>query len=196
MSAPASAAGRLAIDPARAALLVIDIQDKLAAVMPAEARARAERNVAILTEAARRFHLPVVASEQYPRGLGSTTPAVAEALAALGDQVIRLEKLEFSICDAPAFTPVWNQLRREQWIVAGMETHICVYQSVRALVDRGATVHVPVDAVCSRTPTNHQVGLDLIERTGAIPTSTEVVVFDLLRRAGTDDFKALSKLIK
>ncbi len=196
MSAPASAAGRLAIDPARAALLVIDIQDKLAAVMPAEARARAERNVAILTEAARRFHLPVVASEQYPRGLGSTTPAVAEALAALGDQVIRLEKLEFSICDAPAFIPVWNQLRREQWIVAGMETHICVYQSVRALVDRGATVHVPVDAVCSRTPANHQVGMGLIERAGAIPTSTEVIVFDLLRRAGSDDFKALSRLIK
>jgi nicotinamidase-related amidase len=193
---PTGATVRLAIDPARAALLIIDIQERLAAAMPEAARVQAERNVAILTEAARRFHLPVVASEQYPLGLGPTTPAVAEALAALGDQVHRLEKLEFSVCDAPAFTPIWNQLRREQWIVAGMETHVCVYQSVRHLVDRGATVHVPVDAVVSRTPTNHQVGLGLIERTGAIPSSTEVIVFDLLRRAGSDDFKALSRLIK
>jgi nicotinamidase-related amidase len=186
----------LALEADRAALLIIDIQERLAAAMPDEARERAERNVAILAEAARRMDIPVVVSEQYPRGLGPTTRAVAEAVASLGDRVHRLEKLEFSVCDAPAFTPIWNQLRREQWIVAGMEAHVCVYQSVRHLCERGATVHVPSDAVTSRTEANHRIGLDLIQRAGAIPTSTEVVVFDLLRRAGTDDFKALSKLIK
>jgi nicotinamidase-related amidase len=193
LTAPAS---RLALDRGRAALLVIDIQERLAAAMPDEARARAERNVAVLLEAARRMEIPVVVSEQYPRGLGPTTPAIAEALAPLGDAVHRVEKVEFSVCDAPAFVPIWNQLRREQWIVAGMEAHVCVYQSVRELCQRGAVVHVPVDAITSRTEANHRVGVDLIERAGAIPTSTETVVFDLLGRAGTDDFKALAKLIK
>jgi len=194
VSGPAAAA--LALDPARAALLVVDIQERLAAAMPAEARARAERNVAVLVEAARRFALPVVVSEQYPRGLGPTTAAVAEALAPLGGQALRFEKIEFGVCDAAGFAPIWNQLRRDQWIVTGMEAHVCVYQSVRQLLDRGAAVHVPIDAVVSRTRSNRRVGLSLIERAGAVPTSTEVVVFDLLRRAGTDDFKALSKLIK
>jgi nicotinamidase-related amidase len=77
-----------------------------------------------------------------------------------------------------------------------METHVCVYQTARDLVSRGYQVHVPVDAVSSRTKSNWRVGLELIERAGAIPTSTEVCVFDLLQRAGGDDFKALSKLIK
>jgi nicotinamidase-related amidase len=190
----------LTLEPARAALLIVDIQERLAAAMPDEARHRAEKNVAILAEAARRFELPVVISEQYPRGLGPTTAAVAEAVAALGPRAHRFEKVEFSACAAPAFAPVWTELGqdqgRDQWIVTGMETHVCVYQTVRELCARGAAVHVVGDAVASRTTSNWHVGLELVSRAGAVVTSTEVVVFDLLGRAGSDDFKALSRLIR
>jgi nicotinamidase-related amidase len=184
------------IDPARAALLVVDIQERLAAAMPQEIRERAERNTALLLEAARRFELPVIVTEQYPKGLGRTTPAVEVALQALGDRPVRLDKLEFSACAAEGFSAAWDRVRRDQWIVVGMEAHVCVYQTVRSLLGRGATVHVPADAVVSRQKQSWRVGLRLMERGGALVSTTELVVFDLLQRAGSDDFKALSKLIK
>jgi len=186
---------QLALSRRRAALVVIDVQERLAAAMPPETRERLERNVVVLIEAARRFGLPVVVSEQYPKGLGRTTPAVAAALDSLGE-VHRLEKLEFSVCDSDAFGPLYTRLGRDQWIVTGMEAHVCVWQSVRGLIGRGAAVHVVSDAVSSRTKASWRVGLDLAARAGAAITTTEVVVFDLLGKAGTDDFKALSKLIK
>jgi nicotinamidase-related amidase len=177
----------LAIDRDRAALLVVDVQERLLAAMSPEDAARIVKNVGILIEAARQLGVPIVASEQYPKGLGPTVPAVSDALSAAGAR--RFEKLEFSA--APGLVE-----ERDQWIVCGMETHVCVYQTVRALAARGRTVHVPADAVCSRTAENKAVGLALAEKAGAIVTSTETVVFDALRRAGTDEFKALSKLIK
>ncbi len=189
----------LRVDPARAALLVVDIQDRLAAAMPAEGRALLERNVLILIEAARRLGMPIVASEQYPKGLGPTVPALQEALAAAeqaGAVVRRFEKVEFAAPQAPAWDGIWEDLRRQQWIVTGMEAHVCVYQSIRELAGRGAVVHAPGDAVISRTPENKAVGLALIERAGGVVTSTETVVFDALQRAGTEDFRALSRLIK
>jgi nicotinamidase-related amidase len=186
--------GQLRIEPSRAALLVVDIQERLAAVMPAEARAAVEKNVGILVELARRLAIPVVVSEQYPKGLGRTTAAVEQALVDVGAR--RIEKLDFGCADAPPFRDVFAELRRDQWIVAGMEAHVCVYQTVRGLVAEGVTVHVPRDAVVSRTRENLDVGLDLIARAGGVVTSTEVVVFDALKRAGTDEFRALSKLIK
>lgn len=198
MTGPASPrpVADLALDRSRAALLIIDIQERLAAAMPDEALDRAERNVAILTEAAGRLELPVVKTQQYPRGLGPTTPAVTEACAKLGSLLHELDKVEFSACDAAAFDPVWNDLGRDQWIVTGMEAHVCVYQTARHLVGRGAAVHVPQDAVTSRHHDNWRIGLDLITRAGGIVTSTEVVVFDLLKQAGTDEFKALSRLVR
>ncbi|HTE51958.1 MAG TPA: isochorismatase family protein [Kofleriaceae bacterium] len=182
---------------ARAALLVVDVQEKLAAVMPAEAMAALVKNVGILCEAARRFAIPVVVSEQYPRGLGRTVAGLDEALSRLPAELLhRFEKVEFSACAAPGFAPVEARLDgRDQWIVTGMECHVCVYQSARALRAGGAAVHVVGDAVISRTAENRATGLGLIERTGALLTSTEVVVFDLLQKAGGDDFKALSRLI-
>ena len=184
----------LKVDPTQAALLVVDVQDRLAAVV--DGRERCQKNVLVLIELARRSRMPVVVSEQYPRGLGPTVAPVAEALAAPGLEVFRFEKVEFGCPEAPGFAPIWNELRREQWLVTGMEAHICVYQSARSLVERGARVQVVRDAVASRTPENLAVGLDLISRAGGVVTSTETVVFDVLGRAGTDDFKAMSRLIK
>jgi nicotinamidase-related amidase len=194
---PASKSADLALERHRAALLVIDVQERLAAAMPPEAMASLTRNVTILCEAARRFGLPVVVSQQYPRGLGATIAPIEEALGALPPAHLhRFDKLEFSACGAPAAAGLWDRLGRDQWITTGMEAHVCVYQTVRQLRESGKAVHVVRDAVVSRTPDNLATGLSLAERAGAVVTSTEVVVFDLLEKAGSDDFKALSKLVK
>lgn len=186
----------LRLDPAKAALLVVDVQERLWMAMAPEDRAMCLKNLTILVELARRLAMPVVLSEQYPKGLGPTVPEIAAAVAAEGIDLRRLEKVEFSCAAAPAFAPLWDELRREQWIVAGMESHVCVYQTVRDLADRGAAVHVPADAVISRTRENRAIGLELAARAGGIVTSTEVLVFDALKKAGSEDFKALSKMVR
>lgn len=184
------------IAPARAVLLIVDIQERLAAAMPRTVMEQVERYTTVLVELARRMALPVVVSRQYPKGLGPTVQAIEEALAGLNAQ--RIDKLEFSVTAAPAFAPVRRALgpRRNQWIVVGMETHVCVYQTVRDLVDASQQVFVPRDVVASRTQDNWKTGLALIERAGGVVTSAETVIFEALGQAGTEDFKALSKLLK
>jgi len=190
----------------RAALLVIDIQERLVPAMPDEVRARVIKNTEVLIAAAGRLGLPIVVSQQYPRGLGPTVPQIASALAAAEDthgaQVYRFDKVEFSAAASPAFQAlppaekIGALMTREQWILCGMETHVCVYQTARDLVGPACAVHVVADAVCSRTKANWRLGLELCRGSGAQVTSTEVVVFDLLERAGTDEFKEISRLIK
>jgi nicotinamidase-related amidase len=182
------------LDRTRAALLVVDVQERLAAAMAPGEIAACERNILLLCELARRLALPVVVSEQYPRGLGATLPALRAALDEAS--AVRIEKLTFSCTDEPAFLEIYQRLERDQWVVVGMEAHVCVYQTARGLCALGATVHVPSDAVVSRAPTNMHAGLHLAERAGAIITTSEVVVFDALGRAGTDEFRALSRLVK
>ena len=183
----------------RAALLVVDIQDRLVPAMPEGVAAHVIRNSCVLIETAARLGLPIACSQQYPKGLGPTVAPIEQALAAAvasGARVHRFDKLEFSAAAAPAFVELAPRLPQNQWLVCGMETHVCVYQTARDLTARGAEVHVVADAVCSRNKANWRIGLDLAAAVGATVTSTEVVVFDLLGRAGTDEFKALSKLIK
>jgi nicotinamidase-related amidase len=184
------------VSPHRAAVLIVDVQEKLAAAMPGDALERLVRNVGILADAARRFGVPVVVSEQYPKGLGRTLPAIEEALAPLGELVKRFEKVEFSVDGNATFQAIRRGLGRDQWLVAGMEAHVCVWQSVRDLRNHGDQVHVLADAVTSRSDENRRIGLGLAGQVDAIVSSTEVVVFDLLGKAGSDDFKALSKLIR
>jgi len=186
-----------ALSRRRAALLVVDIQDRLLAAMPEAALAEVMRNTQILITAAAQLGLPIVVSQQYPKGLGATAQPIEDALAA-APAVHRFDKLEFSAAAAPAFAALAAQgaLGRDQWIVCGMESHVCVYQTARDLVARGWDVHVCADAVCSRAAANRELGLGLMARAGAIATSTESTVFDLLGRAGSDEFRALSRVIK
>jgi nicotinamidase-related amidase len=211
----------------RAALFVVDIQERLVPAMQPDVIARVIKNSSILIEAAARLGLPIVVSQQYPKGLGSTVPEIEAALSnalATGIKVHRFDKMEFSAAAAPAFADLPDELRvptapeqtglaaqlahagktigamlrgnrRDQWIVCGMETHVCVYQTVRDLTPT-SRVFVVADAVCSRADANWKVGLDLAGAAGATVTSTEVVIFDLLHKAGSDEFKALSKLIR
>lgn len=191
-----SAPHPLRVDAVSAALLLVDFQERLAAAMPAEAVAACARNALVLIALARRLRVPVVVSEQHPKGLGATVPALLAALADPGLTLARVEKVDFSCAASPAFADIHRRLDRRQWILIGMETHVCVYQTARDLVAAGAQVHVPADAVLSRSAANVRIGLDLMARAGAVITSTETVVFDALRCAGTDDFRALSKLVR
>jgi nicotinamidase-related amidase len=163
--------------------------------MPEAALADVMRNAQILITAAAQLGLPIVVSQQYPKGLGGTARPIEDALAKVRG-VHRFDKLEFSAAAAPAFAALAPGLGRDQWLVCGMETHVCVYQTARDLVARGWAVHVCADAVSSRTPANREIGLRLMAGAGAVITSTEVCVFDLLGRAGSDEFRALSKVIK
>ena len=183
------------LDPSSLALLIIDVQDRLAAVMAPDAAAAVERNLITLAATAERFALPVIVSEQYPKGLGRTTAAVAGALESVRN-VCFFEKVEFAACTAPAWAEAVGPNPRSTWLVTGMETHVCVFQTVRALRAAGHEVIVLADAVASRAEGNWRNGLELCQRAGAVIANTETVVFDLLGRAGTDDFKALSRLIR
>lgn len=183
------------LDPSTLALLIVDVQERLIAAMPADAAAAVERNLVTLAATAERFGLPVVVSEQYPKGLGRTTPAVTAALESVRG-VCFFEKVEFAACAAPAWTEAVGPNPRPVWLVTGMETHVCVFQTVRALRRQGHEVIVLADAVASRSEGNWKNGLALCAGTGATIANTETVVFDLLGKAGTEDFRALSKLIR
>src|SRR5262249_22013712 len=159
--------------------------------MPPEALGHLIRNTRTAIEAARRLGLPIVVSQQYPKGLGPTIAPIEEALAQ--SDARRFDKLAFSACATDEFARIHAELGRDQWIIAGMETHVCVWQSVRDLRGKGDHVHVMADAVSSRTDGNWRIGLDLARAAGAVVTSTETVVFDLLGAASGEDFKALSK---
>jgi nicotinamidase-related amidase len=179
----------------RAALLVVDIQERLAPAMPEAILAQVLRNTSVMIETAKLLGLPVVVTQQYPKGLGGTLPVIEDALRDT-PSVHRFDKVEFSAAACSDVVALAPKLGRDQWIVTGMEAHVCVYQTARGLLDRGYQAHVVADASCSRSKANWRIGMGLCERAGALITSTEVCVFDLLGRAGTDDFKALSRLIK
>lgn len=182
------------IEAARSAIVVVDIQDKLASAMPPARIADVTRAGNVLLEAAAVLGARVIATEQYPAGLGHTIAPLAERLAALGAPVV--PKLDFSAWDEPAFRAAWEPLDVRAAVVFGVETHVCVLQTVRDLVARGVRVLVPIDGVASRRDDHRAAGLDLCRGAGAVLTTMESVVFDWLRRAGTDEFKRLSKLIR
>jgi nicotinamidase-related amidase len=166
----------------RAALVVVDVQE---AFRPYESFARVAEASAKLLSAARTLELPVIVTEQYPKGLGHTAPEVG-----LEDEHA-LEKTVFSAARAEDF-----DLRgRDQAIVCGIETHVCVSQTVHDLLERGVEVHVPADAVGSRHDVDYERGLERLQRAGAVVSTVEAALFELLERAGTPEFKAVQKLI-
>ena len=183
------------LEPSRSVLLVIDIQEKLAPAMRSEIAAAVIKQTLTLVAASARLGIPVVASEQYPQGLGATVPELAAALR--DAKATMFSKVEFSAVQAPAFADIYPTLgARDQWICAGMEAHICVWQTVRDLRARGLQTHVASDAVASRRKANWRTGLELARSAGAVVSGTETILFDWLGRAGTPEFKELSRLIR
>jgi nicotinamidase-related amidase len=180
--------------PERSLLLVVDVQERLAAAMQAPAMERLLANATLLLDAASRLGVPVVASEQYPKGLGPTVAPLAEKLRAAGAPV--LEKLAFGAADDPGVAQAIAAHAPRAVVVVGMETHVCVFQTVRELARRGLAVHVVGDAVISRREEHRLMGLGLCERAGAFVAPAETVVFDWLHHAGTEEFRALSKQMR
>jgi nicotinamidase-related amidase len=176
-------AGKL--DPERAALVVVDVQE---AFRIAPAFEGAAAGTATLVRGAEAVGIPTIVTEQYPKGLGKTVPEVAEHLPA---GVEPIEKVCFSAAEAEGF----DLGGRDQALVCGIETHVCVNQTVLDLLRSGAEVHVAEDAVASRFEENKRIGLHKMERAGAVLTSVETALFELLGRAGTDEFKRVQKLI-
>lgn len=176
------------LDPADTALLIVDWQERLYAAMPEPVRAGALRQAETLLWMARELGLPVLATEQYPRGLGPTLPqlAVPEAL----------EKLRFSAVQVEAVAAALQQAGRRQVLVTGMETHICVAQTVRDLAGLGLQPWVVADACLSRRKLDWRLGLEHMRGQGACVVSAEAALFELLGAAGTPLFKALSQRIR
>jgi nicotinamidase-related amidase len=166
----------------RTALVVVDVQEGFRSYATFEAVARACTK---LVQGARILEVPRIFSEQYPRGLGHTAPE----LALEGEPVV--EKTVFSAARADGF----DLAGRTQAIVCGIETHVCVSQTVHDLIGDGIEVHVPADAVGSRHQLDYERGLERLERAGAIVSSVEAVLFELLERAGTPEFKQVQGLI-
>jgi nicotinamidase-related amidase len=170
------------LDRDRATLIVVDVQEGF---RPYESFASVADACAKLVRASRILDLPRLVSEQYPKGLGHTAPEVGLE----GETPV--EKSVFSAVRADGF----DLAGRDQVIVCGIETHVCVSQTVHDLLDRGVEVHVPADAVGSRHGVDYERGLERLERAGAVVTTVEAALFELLGRAGTPEFKAVQKLI-
>jgi nicotinamidase-related amidase len=180
---------RFRLERDKAALLVVDVQERLLAAMSPEAQPKLIKRTVAAIQGARALGLPIIATEQYPKGLGPTVAAVREALG----EVKPVEKLEFGAA-LPAVMAALGG--RTQILITGMETHVCVFQTARDLADRQKVPYLCVDAVLSRTEEERKIGLDLCREVGAVVTSVEAALFDLLGRAGTPEFKLVSQAVK
>jgi nicotinamidase-related amidase len=177
---------------AHPALVVVDVQERLFNAMDAERRDDMVANVKILVSAARRLDVPVLVTEQYPRGLGRTLPE----LKALLDETPPLEKTAFSCARADGFADRLRATGADHVILTGIEAHVCVLLTALDLLAQGLRVSIVADAVCSRRPANLEIGLGQARQAGAVVTATETVVFQLLGGADADAFRELSKLLR
>jgi nicotinamidase-related amidase len=175
---------------ATAALVVVDIQERLLpAIFEQE---RVVQNALRLIQGAAALQVPVFATEQYRKGIGPTVPEVAAAIPGFAP----MEKLAFSACGAEGFVEALKARDREDIILCGIEAHVCVCQTCLDLVDHGFRVFVAADAISSRTAENHRLAIERMAAAGAVMVSTEMILFELLGRAGTDEFKQILPLVK
>ena len=178
------------VDRARSQLLIVDVQERL---LPAMAEAeQVLRACSLLMTAAARLDVPITVSEQYPKGLGPTVPALANLVAE--NRV--LAKVDFSCAADPAIRDRLDTEGRDQLVVAGIEAHVCVLMTAMELIDAGREVFVVADAVSSRRQSSADLALDRLRAAGVSVVTTEMVLFEWLRRAGTEEFKEISRLIK
>ena len=174
-------------------LVLVDTQTRLSAAMPDAARARVLNNSGVLLQAAALLNIPVLVTEQYPKGLGHTEPAVARHLPA---QAQHFEKTCFSCCGVPGFMDMLHEFSRRHIVLVGMETHVCVLQTALELNDAGNHVFVVEDAVCSRAEAHHHNALARLRQAGVIVSNTESVLFEWLRDASHAHFKQVSALMR
>jgi nicotinamidase-related amidase len=175
-------------------LLLIDIQARLFQSMLPPIQDQMIQKIGLLLALAQKIGLPIIITEQYPKGLGETIPELKKVL---DKYYAPITKLSFSCCREEG--PFWEKVRetkKNQIILTGMETHVCVLQTALDFLQEGYQIFIPRDAVCSRKKGDWQIGLDLMKEAGAIITTTETIIFQLLERAGTEEFKFMSPLLK
>lgn len=170
-------------------VLVVDIQDRLKPAM--YNGERVVKNTKIILESAKILNIPVLFTEQYPKGLGKTLPEII----GIQENPEVFEKNSFSGC-TDLLNDKLKELGKKKIIVVGMEAHVCVFQTCRDLLLNGYDVHVVKDAVASRERLNYRNALGNMREMGAVINNTETILFDLLKKAGTDEFKVISKMIK
>ena len=175
-----------------AVLVVVDVQDVLMKQMNQGVAENVIRNIRTLLTFAQKMAIPVLITEQYPKGLG---PTVSEIKTELGP-TLPIEKISFSCCGAETFNEKLDQTRRNQIILVGIETQVCVLQTADDLIRAGLGVHAVADAICSRRKLDWEIGLRWIEKKGAMISTTEIIAFQLLKEAGTEEFKTLSRWLK
>lgn len=177
-------------------LVIVDVQEKLAAAM--ERRAEVVAAAVRLIRLAELVGAPIVVTRQYPDGLGDTVAGIGEALASAAATVpvVTVDKLAFCACAEPAFAEAMRATGRSQAVVAGMESHICVTQTALELAGLGTEVHVVADACCSRRSCDHDVAMDRLRSAGVVVTTSESVMYETVAVAGTNEFKRLLSIVK
>jgi len=174
-------------------LLVVDVQDRLLGAMPQADRLRVLKASSALISAARLLGVPLLATEQYHKGLGLTDSSLRGDLASQGRIV---EKTSFSCCGAPGLMGHLDPDTRPQVIISGIEAHVCVLQTALELNARGFQVFVVEDATCSRNPAHHANAMQRLRQAGVIVTVMESVLFEWMRDASHPHFKVISQLVK
>ncbi|WP_235867538.1 hydrolase [Ureibacillus chungkukjangi] len=171
-------------------LVLIDIQGRLAEIVHDSEFVIS--NIAKVTEGVQILGCPVLWLEQYPKGLGPTVDKIAQAL----PNQKPIEKITFSAYDTPEFVEQLEATNRKKVLLAGIETHICVYQTAAHLIQNGYEVEVLADCISSRTAKSHEIGLQKMLQLGVKVTTVEMALFEMLQIAKGDQFKAISKLVK
>ncbi len=180
-----------------AVLVLVDMQERLSAAMDAR-----ERVLAASVRLTRTFALvgaPIIITRQYPQGLGPTEPELEAAVLAVAEEgatVVGVDKTAFCACAEQEFLDALNARDRSQVVLAGMETHICITQTALDLTSRGYSVQVVADACCSRDRSMHELALDRLRAAGVVVTTSESVMYEMVARAGTDEFKSLLGIVK
>lgn len=179
------------LDRAQTALIVIDVQEAYRGRTVEHERML--RGVQRLIEAAKLLHIPMLATEQYPKGLGHF---MAEVSGAFPADLEVIEKLSMSCCGAPRFAERLRALQRPQIVVCGIEAHACVNQTVHDLLQQDFRVHVPFDAISSRSEHDYRIGWEKMMRSGAVPTTVEMACLEWVRTAAAPEFKSVQQLLK
>lgn len=185
------------VDRDRAVLVVVDVQEKLAAVM--DRRDEVVANAVKLVRTAALLGMPVIVTRQYPKGLGGVVRELDESLraaAAAGASVWTVDKMSFCCSNEAAFMEALSAAGRDQPVICGMETHICVVQTALGLLEPDLRVHVVADACCSRVDAGHRVALERMRDAGCQVTVAESVIYEAVGVAGTDEFKAVLGIVK
>jgi len=186
-------ANALLCDREKSALVVVDVQPRLTAVMPVKVLARLQRNIRILIRTSTILEIPVLATEQYPAGLGSMEADIANILPA-GSGCYK--KTSFSCTGAADFVSGLEDTGRQQVLLTGMETHVCILQTALELVQRGYGGVVVADAVCSRHRDSYEIALNRMRAAGVIIANTESILFEWLRDARHANFREIQSLIR